>query len=286
VPVPVATRAPGGETNAYRVGDLLVDPAARTDRLDDVVGAGADADAGASASVAHVAVTHAHPDHVGAVAAYADATDATVWARAGHGDRFVDAAGVEPDRTFADGDAVGPARALATPGHAPDHVCFVVDDATGPGVGRPVPGADDAGDGADAASGATVALCGDLAVATGSVAVAHPEGDLAAYLDSLRRLRETGATRAYPGHGPPIEDTAATVDRLTAHRADRERRVLAAVADGARDVDAVLAGAYDKDLTGVEDLARATVRAHLIKLDAEGRVRFDVGDDAVRPAAE
>jgi glyoxylase-like metal-dependent hydrolase (beta-lactamase superfamily II) len=249
VPVPVETRAPGGETNAYVVGGLLVDPAARGPALDEAV-----------AGVTDLLVTHAHPDHVGAVDAYAARTGATVHAHADHVERFAAATGRDPDRTFRDGDRVGPARVLATPGHAPDHVALAV----------PTPGG-------------RVALCGDLAVAEGSVAVAAPDGDLRAYLDSLERLGEAGHVRLYPGHGPPIEDPDATLARLRAHRLDRERRVLAAVEAGARAVDAVLDAAYDEDLTGVRDLARATVVAHLAKLDADGRLRYDADRERVRP---
>jgi glyoxylase-like metal-dependent hydrolase (beta-lactamase superfamily II) len=247
-PVPVETRAPGGTTNAYVAGDLLVDPAARHADLDDRVD-----------GVVHVAVTHTHPDHVGAVAAYAADTGATVWAHAAHAERFADAAGIAPDRTFTDGDQVGPATVLATPGHAPDHVCFALDGETG------------------------TVLCGDLAVAQGSVAVAAPEGDMRAYLDSLARLRERSPSVLYPGHGPVVEDPGATLARLVDHRRDRERRVLRAVADGAADVETVLEAAYEKDLAGVRDLARATVVAHLVKLDDEGRVRFDADVGTVAP---
>ncbi|MUV60555.1 MBL fold metallo-hydrolase, partial [Halobacterium sp. CBA1126] len=118
--VPVEQSVPGGATNAYVLGDgerLLVDPAARTPTLDET-------------AVDHVAVTHTHPDHVGAVADYAAAADATVWAHASFPERFADAAGVEPDRLFRPGDAIGDTgvSVLATPGHAPDHVAFVAGD--------------------------------------------------------------------------------------------------------------------------------------------------------------
>lgn len=254
-PVPVETRAPGGETNAYLVGSLLVDPAARTPALDAAVRETAATD---GPGVEHVAVTHAHPDHVGAVAHYAAETGATVWAREGHAERFLSRTGVEPDRTFADGDRVGPARVLATPGHAPDHVCFAV-----PGLSN---GADDGRD-----DGGFL-LGGDLLVAEGSVVVGAPEGDLCAYLESLRTVREAGFEAVYPGHGPTISDPATTATRLIDHRLAREEAVLAAVESGAETVKTVLDAAYEKDLSGVRDLARATVAAHLIKLADEGRI--------------
>ncbi|QZP37414.1 MBL fold metallo-hydrolase [Halobaculum magnesiiphilum] len=250
--VPVETRAPGGSTNAYVVGTgetLLVDPAARTDTLDTVV----------REKVAdHVAVTHAHPDHVGAVADYAAETGATVWARRGYEDRFADATGVEPDRTFGPGDRVGPATVLDLPGHAPDGVGFE----TGNGV-----------------------VCGDVAVAEGSVVVAAPEGDMRAYLTALRRLHARDPPALFPGHGPRIDDPRATCARLIAHRLDRERSVLAAVDAGASDLDAVLDHAYEKDLAGVRDLARATVRAHVEKSARERRVRWDPEAESIAPVA-
>ncbi|EMA62566.1 MBL fold metallo-hydrolase [Halorubrum lipolyticum] len=258
VPVPVDTRAPGGTTNAHVAGGLLVDPAARTDALDAAAGV-ADAEpseGGASPVVEAIAVTHAHPDHVGAVAEYADLTGAPAFAHADHVDRFAAAAGVAPDDTFEDGETVGDTevRAVETPGHAPDHVAFTVTE----------------GRGGESTAGAL--LCGDLAVAEGSVVVGAPEGDLREYLDSLERVRDAGYDRLYPGHGPVIDDPRATCDRLIDHRLDRERAVLAAVEGGASDVGAVVDAAYEKDLTGVADLARATVVAHLEKILAEGRL--------------
>ncbi|TKX63628.1 MBL fold metallo-hydrolase [Halorubrum sp. ASP1] len=250
VEVPVDTRAPGGTTNAYLLDGLLVDPAARTDALDAAVAARGSGDRGVEA----IAVTHAHPDHVGAVADYAAATGATVVAREGHADRFAAATGTEPDETVAPGERVADTavRAVDTPGHAPDHLAFAAGDPDAPGR--------------------AVLCCGDLAVAEGSVAVVAPEGDLSAYLASLERVRDAGYGRLLPGHGPPIGDPLATCQRLIDHRLARERDVIAVIDRGAADLDAVVDGAYEKDLSGVRDLALATVAAHVEKLVAEGRV--------------
>ena len=246
--LPTGTRAPGGATNAYLLGDdpaMLVDPAARSDDLDRLV---------ADRDVAHVLVTHPHPDHVDAVAAYADETDATVWARYGRTDRFRDATGRVPDRTFAPGATIplgdDRVRLLDAPGHAPDHVALE--------AGRDGP-----------------ILCGDCALASGSVVVGAPEGDMRAYLTTLRRLRARDPPRLYPGHGPEIDDPRATLERLLAHRLRRERTVLAAVENGARRLEEILDAAYEKDLAGVRDLAAATVVAHLEKLAVEGRLAWD-----------
>jgi glyoxylase-like metal-dependent hydrolase (beta-lactamase superfamily II) len=248
IPLPVETRAPGGETNAYVVGEtqgVLVDPAARSPALDRAADA---------RTVSDVLVTHAHPDHVGSVAAYAARTDATVWAHENYRECFARATGVEPDRTFADGTSIGSADSevtvtvLETPGHAPDHVAL----ATEAGI-----------------------LVGDLAVASGSVAITAGEGHLASYLDSLRRLRERSPRRLFPAHGPVIDDPEGTLTRLIDRRAERERRIREAITGGARDLAAITDAAYEKDVSGVRDLAEGTVAAHVEKLAAEGAVTWD-----------
>jgi glyoxylase-like metal-dependent hydrolase (beta-lactamase superfamily II) len=244
--LPVETRAPGGETNAYVLGEhrsTLVDPAARSPELDSLVDA---------REVTDVLVTHTHPDHVGGVAEYVSRADATVWAHADFLDRFARATGVEPDRVFEDGTGIGAGEGdltvLETPGHAPDHVSL----ATDAGV-----------------------LVGDLAVATGSVAITAGEGHVGEYLDSLRRLRGTYPERLFPAHGPVIDDSDATLGRLIEHRLEREARVRAAVRGGARDLEAITDAAYEKDVSAVRDLAEGTVAAHLEKLSQDGELTWD-----------
>jgi ribonuclease/clavin/mitogillin len=253
VPLTVATRAPTGRTVAYVLGDedaLLVDPAAESDDLDTAL---------ADRSVAHVAVTHHHPDHVGAVEQYARSYDATVWCRYGREDGFEAATGMTPDRTFVDGTAIpagdGAVTVVDLPGHAPEHVGLRFRD--------------------DRNDGATSYLVGDLAVATGSVVVGAPEGDMRAYVSSLRRLWARDPDTLYPAHGPVIDEPRETCARLIEHRRDREARVLAAVRDGARTVGEVTDAAYEKDLSGVRDLAEATVIAHLEKLSVEDHLTWD-----------
>ncbi|EMA43286.1 MBL fold metallo-hydrolase [Halococcus saccharolyticus] len=245
IPVPVDTTAPGGTTNAYVLGSdraVLVDPAAATSELDTALD---------GRQVDTVLVTHAHPDHVGGVAAYADG-GATVLARAGYEDRFERATGVVPDDTVRDGATVetdaGAVRVASTPGHAPDHVALGFDD----GV-----------------------LVGDLAIASGSVVVGSGEGDMRGYLTALRRLHTRDPERLYPGHGPVIDEPRAVLERLLTHRLDREKAVLRAVQEGAKTVAEITDAAYEKDISGVRELAEATVEAHLEKLAVEKRVGWD-----------
>lgn len=253
--VSVPTRAPTGNTAAYVCGDeaaLLVDPPETDDALDSLL---------RDRSLAHIALTHHHPDHAGAVAHYARETGATVWARRGRASAFEAATGVTPDRLFSGGTTIptdaGSVTVIDTPGHAPEHVAFATDGAV---------------------------VSGDLAVAGGSVVVGAPEGDVRAYLASLRRLHARNPDVLLPGHGPRIETPRETCARLIRHRLERERRVRGAVSDGAGTLDEILDAAYEKDLTGVRDLARATVLAHLEKLAVEGTVSWDGARAVPKPA--
>ncbi|WP_410765407.1 MBL fold metallo-hydrolase [Haloferax sp. DFSO60] len=254
VSVPVETRAPTGATNAYLISadgtSLLLDPAARTADLDSLV---------EERGVDHIAVTHTHPDHVGAVADYARETGATVWCRRGRERMFQTATGIAATETFIEGTTipVGPGiDVLDTPGHARDHVTFVADDEY---------------------------VCGDLAVAEGSVVVGAPAGDMRAYLVALRRLYARNPRRLHPGHGPVIDDSRRVLERLIDHRRAREEKVEAAIRNGARTPDEVTDAAYDKDISAVYDLARATVVAHIEKLAAERRVRWEAESELVEP---
>jgi glyoxylase-like metal-dependent hydrolase (beta-lactamase superfamily II) len=157
-------------------------------------------------------------------------------------------AGVEVVRPRG-GEQVGPFSVIATPGHSPDHVSLLFD---------------------------RVLFSGDMVLGAGSVFVGGGEGSMAAYLDSLRRLLELDLEAICPGHGPVVWDPRAKLEEYLAHRLDRERRVLEAVAGGAATRDEVLDRAWsDVDLDAVPYLRMAaglTLDAHLEKLAAEGRL--------------
>jgi glyoxylase-like metal-dependent hydrolase (beta-lactamase superfamily II) len=141
----------------------------------------------------------------------------------------------------ADGDRAGPLEVVALPGHSDDHLAFV--------AGR-------------------AAFCGDAVLGEGSVFVA---GQLAAYLDGLRELRERDLAVLCPGHGPPIWDVRAKLDEYLAHRLDREQRLLAALDRGLRSEDELLDAAWDDAPEPLRPFAAASLRAHLEKLRDEGR---------------
>jgi glyoxylase-like metal-dependent hydrolase (beta-lactamase superfamily II) len=144
-----------------------------------------------------------------------------------------------------DGLVVGPLRAIATPGHSPDHYVFVTE---------------------------RICFSGDAVLGEGSVFVGAERGAMASYLDGLRRLRGMDLELIAPGHGPPVTDPNATLDAYLAHRLDRERQLLAALADGIRDHDALLDSVWAHVPAALRPAARLTLEAHLGKLADEGRL--------------
>ena len=147
------------------------------------------------------------------------------------------------------GERVGPFEAIATPGHTPDHVCLL--------KGR-------------------LLFTGDTVLGTGSVFIAPGEGSMAAYLESLCKLRELELDAILPGHGPVVWNPRAKLDEYLEHRFERERMVLEALAAGARTRDALLDAAWsDVDFAAQPYLrlaAAATLEAHLEKLEEDGRL--------------
>ena len=141
------------------------------------------------------------------------------------------------------GDRAGPFDVLATPGHAADHVCLLL----GP-----------------------VCFSGDLVLGHGSSYVPPDGGSLASYLSSLRKLRERAPELLCPGHGPYVDDPAAKISEYIEHRLERERKLLAALAEGERSRERLLARAWDDVPPGLRAAAAAVMAAHLDKLEAEG----------------
>jgi glyoxylase-like metal-dependent hydrolase (beta-lactamase superfamily II) len=208
-------------TNTYVVGSWVVDPGpADPDHIDAVERA-------AAGGIEGIVLTHGHADHSEAAKPLAQR------------------AGGLPVTRPSDGEEVGPFRALATPGHSPDHVCLV--------VGR-------------------LCFTGDTVLGEGSVFIAPGEGSLSAYLDSLRRLRELDLEVLCPGHGPYVRDPRAKLDEYIAHRLDRERGLVEALDAGLRTRDELLDRAWPDAPEELRPAAALSLQAHLEKLGEEGRL--------------
>ncbi len=194
----------------------------------------------AGAPISGIVLTHGHHDHWGALPALKAATGAPV-----HGWHQPFAPEVRPDVALKDGDRVGPLRAVFTPGHAPDHLCFMQGDGT--------------------------LFSGDVVMGWSTTVIGGRGGDMAAYFGSLDRLLATESALYLPGHGPPLPKPRAYVSALRGHRSFREASILTALGKA----PTTLAGLTDQLYPGLDSALRgaaeANVSAHLDKLEAEGR---------------
>jgi glyoxylase-like metal-dependent hydrolase (beta-lactamase superfamily II) len=190
-----------------------------------------------------VALTHDHPDHAEGIPALRERYPDAVLA-AGRG---------ATDITLSEGAAAGPFTAVYTPGHAPDHYSFL-------------------------AGG--LAFSGDAVLGQGSVFIAPDPGALAGYLEGLGRLRARAPELILPGHGPVVERPTEKLDEYVSHRLDRERRLLAALDQGARSISELLDAAWSEVPEHLRPAATVTLASHLDKLDGEGRLP----DRVERPA--
>ncbi len=199
------------------------------------------------------------PDHAGHIEAVRAAAEArggigTVLLTHDHGDHAdgVDRLGVEVTRP-ADGEVIAGLRALVTPGHADEHLCFVAGSAC---------------------------FTGDLILGRGSTIVGPRDmgGSLLHYMESLRKLQELELDVLYPGHGPEVHDPEAKIAEYIAHRQEREDRLVAALDRGERRRAALLAEVWDDVPEQLRPAAAIAMQAHLEKLDDEGRLPGDLSD--------
>ena len=243
-------------TNTYVVGEPGSGQAVLVDPGPDDAGHLAAVEAVLAARDARcvgVLVTHHHVDHAEAALPWAAHFGVQVAAAgaavAGPSGRVL-AAG---ERLSLAGTTIG---VVPTPGHTQDHLAFRLE------------------------SGAV--LVGDHVLGRGTSVVTHPEGDVLAYLESLRRVHDLGPSALYCGHGPELtEDPGAVLDFYLAHRAYRERQLLDALGDGPATVDELVATVYAAYPREVWPAAAQSTRATLDKLRAEGRVE---GTEPVRLA--
>jgi ribonuclease/clavin/mitogillin len=203
-------------------------------------------------SLQEIVLTHAHPDHIGGVE--------QVRARFGPLEvkkkpwPELDGRYDFPITAIDDGHRIetegATLRAVHTPGHAPDHLCFLLEE-----------------------EGSLIS--GDNVLGVGTTVIPADSGDLADYLSSLERMLALEPVRIYPAHGPCIEDGTAKIREYIDHRRARDRQILAAMDSGAErvpDIVGIVYAAYPKALHAA---AGQSVTSHLLKLQREGEVHCE-----------
>ena len=195
--------------------------------------------------------THTHRDHSPAAVPLARRTGAPI---VGCSPLALDSVGpradaafdgdYSPDRVLKDGDSLEvdglAVTAVETPGHTSNHLCFAYGDAL---------------------------FTGDHVMGWSTTVVVPPDGDMAAYLQSLDKLRQRDDRIYFPAHGDPVTNPQQYVRHLIGHRMQRERQILKLVAEQPRPIPEIVASAYpglDPLLTGA---AGGSVHAHLLDLE-------------------
>jgi glyoxylase-like metal-dependent hydrolase (beta-lactamase superfamily II) len=192
-------------------------------------------------AVAAIVVTHGHPDHAPGAPLLAELTGAPiVTVDQGKGRRRVK----EDEEIAVDGWRL---RAVRTPGHSADHIAFFEEE-----------------------SGSL--FTGDAVLGRGTTVIAPPDGDLAAYMTSLERMKDLAPRTIFPGHGPTVFDGPAKLEEYIEHRVMRETQVVEALRDGRQTIPEMVEVIYSEYPKELQEAAGQQVKAQLEKLEHERRV--------------
>jgi len=202
-----------------------------------------------------IILTHRHRDHLGGVEQLRSRFKGLPVAKMIHRDTALPEAVADVrDGEVIEGDGVT-LRAVYTPGHASDHLCYYLREEK-------------------------ALFTGDVILGGSTTVIPAEDGDLGEYLASLRRLQGLDVERIYPAHGPVIDNAPAKIREYIDHRMERERQILAALADGLDTIPAMVARIYVDVPKSLHPVAAQSVESHLKKLVKDGRVRELTHQDA------
>jgi glyoxylase-like metal-dependent hydrolase (beta-lactamase superfamily II) len=248
-------------TQTYLVGEkevVIIDPGPDMPEHVDAILAAID-----GRNLAAITCTHTHRDHSPASRALKAATGAPI---IGCAPLALESIGPRadasfdkqyaPDKVLADGEAIEFDNgrrlvAVATPGHTSNHLCFAFGDAL---------------------------FTGDHVMGWSTTVVVPPDGDMAAYMRSLDKLRQRKDRIYYPAHGPAVTKPAQLVRGMMGHRLQRERQILKLLDAGPRDIPDIVANAYPGLDQRLVPAAGGSVLAHLVDLERRGLVETGEGE--------
>jgi glyoxylase-like metal-dependent hydrolase (beta-lactamase superfamily II) len=209
--------------------------------------------------VSHILVTHTHSDHSPAAAPLKEWSGAKTYAFGPHGSGKEDGVKVEeggdrdfvPDIRVRDGETIAgdgfTFECVYTPGHTSNHMCFALQEEH-------------------------ALFSGDHVMGWSTTVVTPPDGDMAEYMASLRKLQARDDRILYPTHGAPIREPKPFLQSYVDHRLEREAQILACIRDGVSTIPEMVARMYADIDKRLHPAASRSVLAHLIQLEREGRV--------------
>ena len=192
-----------------------------------------------------ILLSHTHHDHLEATPALVAATGART-----AGFRVSAVESFDPDIKLDDDAAIAGMTAVHTPGHASDHICYAL-------AGQ---------------DGTSVLFSADHVMSWSSSVVSPPDGDMAAYVASLKRVLDRNDNVFLPGHGPPLPEPRQLTRAMLFHRMERERAILARLGRAPADTAKLRDALYSQTHPRLQRAAERNVLAHLLKLEAEGKV--------------
>ncbi len=212
--------------------------------------------------ISHIVVTHTHRDHAPGAAILKARTGAPIVGARAHVPNPDAAAGLDashdlayaPDRALADGERLAGSgftlEAIATPGHAANHLCFALLEEN-------------------------ALFSGDHVMAWSTTVVAPPDGSMADYMASLEKLRGRSETVYWPGHGGPVREPQRYIRALAHHRRQREAAILGRLEAGDAEISEIVARVYSGLAPTLTRAAGLTTLSHLEDLVARGVVASD-----------
>jgi glyoxylase-like metal-dependent hydrolase (beta-lactamase superfamily II) len=247
----------GPGTNTYLVGGgprnewAAIDPGPHDpSHVDAIVAA-------APGPIRWIFVTHTHQDHSPAAALLKARTGAPLLGRVAEHPEWQDR-DFAPDQVLQGGERIAldegvTLRAVHTPGHASNHLCYMLEEEK-------------------------TLFAGDHVMQQSTVVINPPDGDMAAYIGSLRSLLSEDLEWIAPGHGFLMAEPKRAIEWIVSHRLKREAKVVDALRDlGPAAEDALLAQVYDDVPQRLHGVAMRSLKAHLLKLEHEGRARREDG---------